>query len=368
MGDCDDEQPRERSKYKVSMPQILSHTERSVDYTVYCGRWLPNSALFVTLGCRPNFTGVMELNEVGEKDVSIVKKVENKKAFKCGEAGGSQNVNSAFCTGNFGGRLDVWDMQNTTYPVFSCTEHGDIISSIDTVGGGIPGWGSPEILTCSKDGLVKVWDTRVKSSVATIGPDSGEARRECWTACFGNAYNSEQRVIAAGYDNGDIKIYDLRIMSIKYETHCLNGVCCVEFDRKDIPINKIVATTLESGILVYDVSRQTKNGYPCRKEKARVGTVWLVRHLPQNREVFVTCGGSGEVTLWQYHYPEQRYKKDADGVESTVVGSIEEVQNADIASQPIISYDWNASRQGLAVCTALDQAVRVLIVTKLNEL
>lgn len=41
----------------------------------------------------------------------------------------------------------------------------------------------------------------------------------------GNAYNNTERVVAAGYDNGDIKIFDLKKMAIKWETNIKNGVC-----------------------------------------------------------------------------------------------------------------------------------------------
>jgi len=36
-----------------------------------------------------------------------------------------------------------------------------------------------------------------------------EVKPDCWTVKFGNAYNAEERCIAAGYDNGDVKIFDL---------------------------------------------------------------------------------------------------------------------------------------------------------------
>lgn len=33
--------------------------------------------------------------------------------------------------------------------------------------------------------------------------------------------------------------------------------------------------------------------------QAHKSTVWLVKHLPQNREVFMTCGGEGSLCLWK---------------------------------------------------------------------
>lgn len=40
----------------------------------------------------------------------------------------------------------------------------------------------------------------------------------------GHAYSGNERVVCAGYDNGDIKMFDLRTMTVKWETHVKNGV------------------------------------------------------------------------------------------------------------------------------------------------
>lgn len=40
----------------------------------------------------------------------------------------------------------------------------------------------------------------------------------------GNAFNDQDRCVCAGYDNGDIKLFDLRNMSLRWETNIKNGV------------------------------------------------------------------------------------------------------------------------------------------------
>jgi hypothetical protein len=40
----------------------------------------------------------------------------------------------------------------------------------------------------------------------------------------GNAYNPHDRCVCAGYDNGDIKLFDLRNMALRWETNVKNGV------------------------------------------------------------------------------------------------------------------------------------------------
>jgi len=41
---------------------------------------------------------------------------------------------------------------------------------------------------------------------------------------IGNSFNDDERFVAAGYDNGDIKMFDLRMMSLKWETNVKSGV------------------------------------------------------------------------------------------------------------------------------------------------
>lgn len=40
----------------------------------------------------------------------------------------------------------------------------------------------------------------------------------------GHAHNQMDRCVAAGYDNGDIKLFDLKNMSLRWDTNVKNGV------------------------------------------------------------------------------------------------------------------------------------------------
>lgn len=81
-------------------------------------------------------------------------------------------------------------------------------------------------------------------------------------------------------------------------------------DRKDIEMNKMVVTTLESKFHVFDLRTQhPEKGFARVSEKAHKATVWLGRHLPQNRDLWMTSGGNGGVNLYRYHYPAQRHDR-----------------------------------------------------------
>lgn len=98
----------------------------------------------------------------------------------------------------------------------------------------------------------------------------------------------------------------------------------MEFDRRDIPMNKLVVTGLESKFTVFDMRTQhptkgfaslTENvcftdlGLTLQKSPSpsslsllsqahKSSTLWCVSHLPQNRDIFMTSG-AGLLHLWK---------------------------------------------------------------------
>ncbi|CAE8711058.1 unnamed protein product, partial [Polarella glacialis] len=201
----------------------------------------------------------------------------------------------------------------------------------------------------------------------SLEPVDGETPADCWTVAFGNSYNDSERCIAAGYDNGDIKIFDLRTMTLRWDTNVRNGVCHLQFDRKDIRANKLGVSTLESTLVVYDLrTYHPTEGYAGRKEKVTKSTLWGAHFLPQNREVFASCGGNGTITLFKYSYPEERSIKDKEGIDRGVAGTVEMLNQKELSSQPVISFDWHMNKTGLCVFACLDQTCRVAICTKLH--
>ena len=49
-----------------------------------------------------------------------------------------------------------------------------------------------------------------------------------------------------------------------------------------------------------------------------------------------------------------------------VPGKVLLLQNSILSTQPISSFQWSPDKLGLGLCTAFDQMLRVIIVTKLN--
>ncbi|KAJ3127034.1 hypothetical protein HK101_005639 [Irineochytrium annulatum] len=160
-----------------------------------------------------------------------------------------------------------------------------------------------------------------------MAPADGEPTRDCWSVAFGNSYDNEQRMVCAGYENGDVKMFDLRTMSLHWEGNVKNGVCSIEFDRRDIPMNKLVVTSLEASFRVYDLrTKHSSKGFA--------------------------------------HVAEKKSSNDEEPM--GVPGTVEKLNNCSAAEQPVSAFDWSVDKKGLCVYSAFDQQVRVSVVTKLD--
>jgi|Transcript_49798 WD40 repeat protein len=343
--------------------QIIEYVRKSLTYTPFETRWIPASNRFIAAGNYARNTGCLIVYQLSRGELKQVHEVEKPHPFKCMTFGQSPLEDRKLATGDFQGNLSIWDIEKFDKPVFTVKAHKSIINKID----GALHSGPPELVTGSRDGSVKVWDARQSEKpVANLEPASADTARDCWCVSFGNSYQKHERVVAAGYDNGDMKIFDLRTMTMKWQTNISNGICHLAFDRPDIEMNKLVLTTLEGRIRVYDMRTfHPTIGYSHLEERMHPGTVWTCATLPQNRDVFMSCA-NGELALHKYIYPAQRSVQDHDGVKKGVPGKIETLNKVSLSTQPICSFDWNKSRIGLACLALFDQTLRVIITTKLD--
>ena len=263
-------------------PQILEHISKSVQITSYDVKWIPSSARFVVMGAFARATGCLQVYELDGVDLKLSKEVETKASVKCGTFGASGLAERHLATGNFEGYLQLYDLERADAPVMDVKAHTSIVNAIDGCGGAHRGYGAPELVTAGRDGCVRVWDVRQKDApVASFEPADGVAARDCWSVAFGNAFNDDERCVLAGYDNGDVKLFDLRTGTVRCETNVGNGVCGVEFDRKNIAMNKFAVTCLESQFSVYDARTQHPTaGFACVTEKNAGGRHRVGREAP----------------------------------------------------------------------------------------
>lgn len=350
---------------EMTGPEIHKYIQHRIDYTAFDVKWMPQSAKFLAFGVGPDGQGTVQVYELDGNSLSKVEELQQPRGVKCGTFAPSSLEERNVTTGGFDGKWRIWDVDRPKEPVVCVRGHSTIINCIDGIGGAD---GSPAVVTGCKDGSVKVWDPRKPEQPAVVmEPEGDQKKQDCWTVCFGNGYSAVERCVCAGYDNGDVKIFDLRNLAVTWETCVKSGVCSLEFDQKSIYMNKLVATGTGSNIHVFDLrTRHPKKGYAqlTHSEEAK-STIWSARHLPQDRDIFATCAGSGTINLWKYCYPEKRVRKASDGSEEGVAGSLTKLCQTSLGGQPVTALDWNTDMPGLFVACAFDQTLHVGFVTGL---
>jgi hypothetical protein len=202
-----------------------------------------------------------QIYELSETELSVAAERERPDGFKCATLGASPASPPHLATGSFNGRLQVWDLERGAAgaPVFDAQAHASIVNAADGFGGRAAGYGPPEIATAGRDGAVRVWDVRQADAPvaafepadggsarcaegaegwAVAGPQRGDAvshsprplspilqpppprrHRDCWAVAIGNSFNDEERCVLAGYDNGDVKLFDLRTNKVSEHAH-----------------------------------------------------------------------------------------------------------------------------------------------------
>jgi WD40 repeat protein len=326
----------------------------SLPYTVHCARWVPTSCRFVVVGSRPRGTGALQVYRMSTQAKSAPERltkqadVETERAIKCATFAGCDPIQRHVAVGDFGGHLEVFDLLNASKPVFSRQVHGQSINAID--GGGAPG--PCEFVTGSRDGRVCVSDIRAPDPVVALLMPERDAR-DCWAVSMGGTAGPQDRTVVAGFDNGDLKLWDLRTSAVTWETNLRNGVVCCQLSDRTGPLRRLTAGCLSGQIVTFDLAdKPADKGYASHAQKVKdSATVWVVEHCPQRRDVVATTGGGGEVVVW---------RKDKKSLKLDKIASIQ------LSTQPVASFDWHPDKEGLVLMSSFDQTVRVAFVTHLK--
>ena len=193
--------------------------------------------------------------------LSRVGEAELRQVVKCAAFGASSLADQQAAVGDFGGQLQLVDVERLTVPVFRVQAHDGLLNALDARGGQVhagastaqppvlpsrmspcavmlmllppslqsTGHGAPEIATCGRDGAVRVWDPRQPdAAVASFPPAGGSSASDCWCVAMGNAFDDQERCVLAGYANGDLRMFDLRTGTVRWEANVAAGVCCVQ--------------------------------------------------------------------------------------------------------------------------------------------
>ncbi|KAI8149453.1 WD repeat-containing protein 92-like protein [Fennellomyces sp. T-0311] len=316
------------------MTTFLPLINRDLTFTPYGIQWIPTSARLCAVGATGRGTGTVAVFEMQSRQLALVGETETSTPVRCCTMGAADGVTRRLATGNFDGQLQLWDTSRLDVSPTTIKAHETIINAIDGCGGAIRPGGSRELATASRDGSVKVWDTRApEKSVIDILPKPSDRVNDAWAVAFGNFQNGNERLLAVGFDNGDLQLFDLASVQYIYSANVGSGICSVEFSEP----TRIVATTL-TGLVTLDF----KKDKPLTKLPGSTDTtIWSARHAPQNRNYFAATGGDGTVKLWSY-----------ENVKKAALATA-------VSKHPIISCDWSGDKNGLFACCSFDQTIRV---------
>ena len=328
------------------VPKMKLILTKYINYIPFDIHWLPYSTKLVSIGESFDSKGILQIYNLNLGKLSIESEYIQNYPSKCCTFGISSFSSRDLALGDFDGNLSVIDLERGEFNYEIKKAHKGIIQSID--GLGIKNnQGPPEIVTGGKDGLVKLWDLRSDKPCILLEPkDIKKNFPECWTVRFCDCGFNKK--VGIGYDNGDIKIYDLRMDKIFFGENLKKGVCNIEFDKKNIPINKMIVTTLDSKFYLYDFTNYFQNQKKLYDEVNT--TIWGAKFLPQKRDMFVSLGGDGNLNLYKYD------KKDFLNNSNDKLNML---SSNYICSRPIIGFDWHLIKNGLACLVSLDNSIKI---------
>ncbi|KAG9321053.1 hypothetical protein KVV02_000383 [Mortierella alpina] len=357
---------------------IAHVAHKAIPFTAFQALWIPGTTRLCSLGSNHGGFGVIQIHSLASsrssKAHSATKlprlvhhsETEKRVQFKSGTFRCSARSlgHPQLLTGDFEGRISLWDLARTEFPQSSFKAHDDVINCMDGAG---PFTGRPEFVTGSRDGTVKLWDMRQNHKdgaaavpgakpkpISDMAPTNGD-RHDVWCVALGGAGvatspGADDLMVVAGYDNGDVRALDLRMGKAIFETNVKHGVCAVEFDRRQGHVGSLIATTLEGTLHSFDLvtgELATADGVSEEVINVQSGddsTLWQARHIPQRPSVFAVTDGGGNIHLYEH------------GDERTLIKSL---GSSRIANQGILSLEFNDDLEGLFVGCDLDNTLRV---------
>ncbi|KAG2235856.1 hypothetical protein INT48_003968 [Thamnidium elegans] len=303
---------------------ITSHclVKQDLSFTPYDTKWIPCSSTLCTVGATSNGTGKIAVYGLGDKRLELKRETETNSAVRCGTV--TEQARN-FATGDFDGQLQIWDLQRFDIPLTSFKAHESIINTIDSLNQASE---PQELVTGSRDGCIKVWDMR-QPEKAVLTVKSKQSSKDIWAVAYGQLKG--HKVIAVGYEDGDIKLFNVNNSQYLWETKVKDGVCSVDF------VNDTLRVGTLSGAFIIDVYSGKITELMCSQDT----TLWSVRHIPQQPNYFTVAGGDGNLFTFDQTSPDKP------------------IDTLNLSKHPVISLDWHKDKKGLFACSSLDQTIKI---------
>ncbi|KAF9900656.1 WD repeat-containing protein 92 [Lobosporangium transversale] len=356
-------------------------SQKSISFTAFQALWIPGTNRICSLGSNDTGFGVIQVHALTTNPLSSPKvsstattataktsdhviptlllhsETEKRVQFKSGTFRASARSSSLpnLITGDFEGHVGLWDLSRTEVPLNTFKAHEDVINCMDGTGSQT---GRPEYVTGCRDGSVKLWDMRQNHKetkevlpISNMSRTKGQKEADAWSVALGaTGMDSDDLLIAIGYDNGDVRMVDIRMYRPIFERNIGHGVCSVEFDKRQGKPSILTATTLDGTLHTFTLAvEQTTETADVKDNVIQVqsgedSTLWQVRHIPQRPDILTVTDGGGKIHM---------YKHGEKATKATSLGSQK------MSTQGILSLEFNENLEGMFVGSDLDNNLQV---------
>lgn len=295
-----------KHKFKIhqindQLAEIATYIDKTTDFHIFDTKWLPSfPTKFVVVGAtsKSSPTGFIEIRELNKDQLDVIKIVNTKSAARCCSFDAVVR-NSSLAVGNFHGSLQIFDIENSDFPIYDVKAHKGIVNCLDGIGYGE----GAEIVTGGQDGCIRVWDPRQSEPVCGISAikkeDGGSGSRDCWTVTFADGAVEDDRVICAGFDNGDIKLIDLRVLKERWSHNIGSGICKLNCEKIYARTVRLVAGTVDGNVHILNLNiNQLEKNVPDKIVVDPMSSIWSINYLPQGENIFASIGNS--IKVWKH--------------------------------------------------------------------
>ena len=192
-------------------PQMVEHVNKQLPLTVYETKWVPCSARFCVLGSPQRQSRMIQL-------YNLVRAANARAGCGARAAKGLQvrHVRPLVSRRAPPGHRRLRRRASDLGP--GAADNADIPRATGTLDDhqlhrrhrwAQGRWGAGDRHRRARRLRARVDPRQADKPVASMEPEEGAPTRDCWSVSFGDAHSADDRCVVAGYDNGDVKLFDL---------------------------------------------------------------------------------------------------------------------------------------------------------------
>jgi len=314
--------------------------DKALEGTAVSLSWIPLSARLCVVGSDRRGKGSITIYALNGREIVKTETSTAETPFRSGSLVTGDLSDRIMATGDYSGQLSIWDLE--TLKSESCVKaHSDVLNSVAGASSA-----SAHIVTGGRDGEVKLWDRRsLDVPVIRMLPETGQSKRECWSVCHAGKAHQNLQLIGAAFDNGDVKMFDVRYSKIAWETSLNRGVSCLTAYSFN-SLGVLLAGTVQGKLYKWCIESPDKNMQQLQcQDKV---TVWATSMMQSgDKSLILASLGTGALSLIDQQ-------------------SLQPVLTDQISDSGINCLSTCTDKPGLLALSSFDRVIRILYYTGLK--